>query len=1477
MSERIRLQRKITTTSAESSQSFIPSIPGVSSQQHSTTKQNITQEPSINLQQVLPEPEQTKDLALQNQNLGHDFSRITIHSRLSTSQSEEPTKPFEDSQLQEVMPMSEHRGFATPISQSAFVGHDFSKISIYSKTQPGHPTLQRKCTACEEEESDLPGQRQIQRAAISPTTEIQENIEAQISSALGGGSSLNQPTQNRLEQGLGTDLSAVRIHTDTQADYLARSVNAVAFTTGQDIFFSSGSYNPTTSEGMHLLTHEVVHTIQQAEGSVAGAPIAGGLTISDPRDSFEQQAEQIATQVMRMPVDNLPPTDTENNTVANTSQAIIVQRFGWEDVRNAASTGANWVGEQAGNVASMGADAFASIVARVAPGLSELIRNGPTGLLTEKIREGIQGWVASVAGNTDIGLTINNLISSLSGAFETVKGVIKGNPAACNAFAESLNGLRQLGEAFMENPVIQQLQTAFNQVSGIFKQVSDAIIAPVFDTLMEVAGGVFNQVKSLASTIWGWGGQVRNFLGAAWDWVKQQLGIGGDSEGGILDWLKSKASQVWSQIKETMAPVIEPLKKVVTVMLAFSPVGLFVIITRYVPPLVEAVRWLWAHKDDENIVRSAHEQMGNTILPQLLSGLQGFSQGMQNAATSFVNQVTQLGESILSLLGTITGVPLLSMAQGMVEKVSNGIQSLVTWGQETFQKAAIFVQEIFEKIRVKVEPYIGVLTSIALAIVNPGMIPVILTGWAWQLLPNCYKAPIINFLLDIVIGILESLPSLPMFGLLWPLFKTGVIGFLQGIKNQDDNIKVAITNKLAKIISGASPAFLFGFVKGFLQGIWEGLTDPFVLIYSTIEGISNLVNWLNSVASQALGDTSQAPATSETATSEASSTEGEVLEATVQPASSESTTPTANPNKAEIGQRMQAMAGELQPPVEQVTQGFMPAIQEIFSGGEGLTFEGLMQKLGEAWAAVESAIQSAAGSLANQVCQFLMQDSAEGAMGESVGWLAGTIVFEVILGILTAGSWTAAKGGMKVLKFFAKVLDWTGEVMGVAFKALAKVGGFILDGIKGLGKLLSNAGGAARAILDALGEIGQKLIAFADELLGLAGRAGRGAAGEVAEETAERSAREAAETAAERAAREASETTAERGGREAALEGAEEVGEEAGERSGRNAASEASERAQALATAKGITAVNERLGTSVPVVIAELSGLKSRYRWINDFEAVPIALGHSRIIMRDVIDDDYNNARSTMLGRDSNSTERLLSESDETYAERLRQLKEDYNPRTKPDGTLETQDEILQRIEDAETRLAEIEPRINDSATNLANRKANQAAYDADTRLWQTKTGKPETLTLPGGRKIELKNPREMSTEDIEAAVARLRGQQGRAGEQYEHLMRELEKRRASEHLRAAQQAYRTGGGGDEDVVRRILEGEKNVWCESREQAQRVSNLIEEISSPGRKAGDFHGPEVHVGSEAGPREIHFNVALKHRGADVKSHIYFPEE
>jgi hypothetical protein len=118
-----------------------------------------------------------------------------------------------------------------------------------------------------------------------------------IEDASGAGQPVEPQARAQLAAGLHDDLTDVRVHADADAGQMAEALDAVAFTTGQDIFFAPGAYQPGTKEGLELLAHEAAHTAQQAAGPVAGTPAPGGVLLSDPADAFEQAAERTAHDV----------------------------------------------------------------------------------------------------------------------------------------------------------------------------------------------------------------------------------------------------------------------------------------------------------------------------------------------------------------------------------------------------------------------------------------------------------------------------------------------------------------------------------------------------------------------------------------------------------------------------------------------------------------------------------------------------------------------------------------------------------------------------------------------------------------------------------------------------------------------------------------------------------------------------------------------------------------------------------------------------------------------------------------------------------------------------------------------------------------------------------------------------------------------------------------------------------------------------
>lgn len=93
--------------------------------------------------------------------------------------------------------------------------------------------------------------------------EAGEKTGAYIESLNGKGKPLSSSERHFFESRMGRDLSGVRLHTDSEANESAKSINAKAYAAGSNIVFGPGRYQPGSSEGKALLAHELVHVMQQ--------------------------------------------------------------------------------------------------------------------------------------------------------------------------------------------------------------------------------------------------------------------------------------------------------------------------------------------------------------------------------------------------------------------------------------------------------------------------------------------------------------------------------------------------------------------------------------------------------------------------------------------------------------------------------------------------------------------------------------------------------------------------------------------------------------------------------------------------------------------------------------------------------------------------------------------------------------------------------------------------------------------------------------------------------------------------------------------------------------------------------------------------------------------------------------------------------------------------------------------------------------
>ncbi len=115
----------------------------------------------------------------------------------------------------------------------------------------------------EEEEEKLMKKDMVQRNEANAGWTAAPELENSIQQARGGGQPLSDNIRAPMEQAFGADFSGVRVHNDADSDMLNNSLQARAFTTGMDIFFKQGEYNPGTSAGQELIAHELTHVVQQ--------------------------------------------------------------------------------------------------------------------------------------------------------------------------------------------------------------------------------------------------------------------------------------------------------------------------------------------------------------------------------------------------------------------------------------------------------------------------------------------------------------------------------------------------------------------------------------------------------------------------------------------------------------------------------------------------------------------------------------------------------------------------------------------------------------------------------------------------------------------------------------------------------------------------------------------------------------------------------------------------------------------------------------------------------------------------------------------------------------------------------------------------------------------------------------------------------------------------------------------------------------
>ncbi len=158
------------------------------------------------------------------------------------------------------------------------------KERIHKNLTPDHSSL------------DAPGQQALEFVQHNQGQPLQSNTRALVESRIGH-----------------HNFADVRVHANPEAARVSEGVHARAFTVGQDIVFNANEYQPDSAQAQGLLTHELVHTVQNQK--FAGNQASHLLGESGSASELEAHAATGQFQ-------SLAPVEV------NTAPAGMIQRFG---------------------------------------------------------------------------------------------------------------------------------------------------------------------------------------------------------------------------------------------------------------------------------------------------------------------------------------------------------------------------------------------------------------------------------------------------------------------------------------------------------------------------------------------------------------------------------------------------------------------------------------------------------------------------------------------------------------------------------------------------------------------------------------------------------------------------------------------------------------------------------------------------------------------------------------------------------------------------------------------------------------------------------------------------------------------------------------------------------------------------------------------------------------------------------------------
>ena len=575
----------------------------------------------------------------------------------------------------------------------------------------------------------------------------------QAISAKDSGAPIRPDVLSRLESGMGADLGGVRVHEGPAAHDSAAALHARAFTHKSDIWLGRGE----SQSDLHLMAHEATHTVQQG-AAVSRAPSrpAGPAVAADQASASEP----------------------------------VVNRSLWSKITGVA--GAVWdhtggyVVDAAGHVLGYAADLAWKVVKEVAPDwfvdfVEEVRDKGIIGYLRDKISKAFD-FIFKPLRN--VGSFISGVIGSfgklIAGAREVLVALAHGD---CKPLFDALS---KLGSILSDaaGAVWEKIKDFFSPIGDFFSWVWDKL-KDVGSFLADVAGDIWEGIKWLGQKIWDATQPVRDALGAAWDWVKDKLGLGdGDSSGsesggGITGWIMKKLGKAWDWFSDKLQPVIGPIKSFARKIADFLPIEEILNLRQTVHEWLHHASQMVTSMRNPNGVTQNREALRDQILPAIKKSIVNLGNRITGAGVWVSGKIGSIFDSVNGFFSSLKSNSILGKLSGPIQWVQDRITDLSIWVQTGVMGLFAALGAGVAKLADFVDPVLNVLKKLVSVIGNVVKeLPGLVLGPIWRAIPACIRDPIQHFVIDHILSAIPIISTFLKVPEIWSKIKNLVLDFL---------------------------------------------------------------------------------------------------------------------------------------------------------------------------------------------------------------------------------------------------------------------------------------------------------------------------------------------------------------------------------------------------------------------------------------------------------------------------------------------------------------------------------------------------------------------------------------------------------------------------------------------------------------------------------------------------------------------------